>query len=80
MKSDEELLVEHTSWLLDNYGVAMIIDEMARQIEEAIESRRLSPEVEKAGLHPFPHALTQRGKREHMVIQLRKFAKEVSND
>jgi hypothetical protein len=47
---------------------------MARQIEEAIESRRLSPEVEKAGLHPFPHSLEQRGKRTQVAKQLRSYA------
>jgi hypothetical protein len=74
MKSDEELLIEHTSWLLENYPVDMILTEMARQIEEAIEARRLSPEVEKAGLHPFPHALEQRGRRERVARQLRNYA------
>jgi hypothetical protein len=78
MKSDEELLTEYTDWLLGNYPVDMILDEMARQIEDAIDARRLCPEVEKAGLHPFPHALTQRSKRELMVIQLRRFAKEIT--
>jgi hypothetical protein len=78
MKSDEELLIEYTEWLLDNYGVDMIINEMARQIEEKIEARRLSPEVEAAGLHPFPHALEQRGNRERVVRHLREFAKKVN--
>jgi hypothetical protein len=77
MKSDEELLTEYTDWLLGNYPVDMILDEMARQIEDAIDARRLCPEVEKAGLHPFPHALEQRGNRELMVRKLRNFARRI---
>jgi hypothetical protein len=79
MKSDEELLIEHTSWLLDNWGVDIILNEMARQIEEAVEARRLSPEVEKAGLHPFPHALEQREVRERAARHLRNFATIIGN-
>jgi hypothetical protein len=77
MKSDEELLIEHTSWLLANYPVAMILTEMARQIEKAVEARRLTPEVEKAGLHPFPHALEQRAQRMREVLQLQDLANRI---
>ena len=63
--------------LLDNYSLETVLTAMATIIREGVEARKLSAEIEKAGLHPYPHALTQRQTRLRQVRQLQELANRI---
>lgn len=64
--------------LLGEYSLETLLTEMATIIRESVEARIVSKSIEDAGLHPFPHAFTQRQTRLRQVRQLQELANRIN--
>jgi hypothetical protein len=64
-------------YLLEEYPLEMLLTEMATIIREHVEINMLPKAIENAGLHPHPHALTQRHTRLKQVQQLQELANRI---